>query len=79
MNSVWLFMVCSLLGAGHDNIPIHYINLSNKIRYEIKATNKSRPNKNLDTECRYLSLLEFLASHEAERFHWTMDKTTSKV
>ena len=67
------------MGARHDIIPINYLNLSNKIRYKIKATNKSRPNKKLGTESRYLSLSKFLASHKAEGFHWTMHKTTSKI
>ena len=69
INSVWLLMVCSILGARHDNIPINYVSQGNKVRFEIKSINKSRPNKKLNTECRYLSLLEFLASHEAKGFH----------
>ena len=77
INSEWLLMICSILGARHDNILLNYVRLGNKVRFEIKFTNKSRPNKNLNTECRYLSLLEFLVSHEAEGFHWTMHKTTS--
>ena len=70
-------MVCSISEARHDNIPINYVNLGNKIMFEIKSTNKSIPNKNLNTECIYSSLLEFLAFHKAERIHWTMHKTTS--
>ena len=77
INSVWLLMVCSILGARHNNIPINYVSLSSKVMFEIKSTNKSRPNKNLNAECRYLTLLEFLASHEAEGFHWTSLKTTT--
>ena len=63
INSVWLLMVCSILGARHNNILISYVSLGNKIMFKVKLTNKSRPNKNLNTECRYLSLFEFLVSH----------------
>ena len=68
---MWILMVCSILGARHNNIAINYVSLGNKVMFKIKSTNKSRPNKNLNTECRYLSLLEFLASHEDKRLHWT--------
>ena len=45
INSVWLLMVCSILGARHNNIPMNYVSLGNKVMFKIKSTNKYRRNK----------------------------------
>ena len=72
-------MICSILTAKYTNFPIDPQKLANKIINEIKDKYKTYPNGNLSTECRYLSLEEFLTSHEAKGFHWTVHKTTSKL
>ena len=77
MNSVWLLIVCSILSARHENIPLNHLTLSSKIKSEIK--DRSKAYKKLGTACRYLPLSECLHSHEAERFHWTLHKITSEL
>ena len=79
MNYVWLLIVCSILSARQKNIPLNYLTLSSKVPFKLRVTNISKPHKKLGTECRYLSLLEFLASNEAGGFHWTLHKTTTKL
>ena len=79
INSVWILLICSILTAKYNNSQINSIKLANKIKREIKDTNKSYPNRSLNTECRYLSFEEFLASYEAKGFYWTVHKTSAKI
>ena len=79
INSVWIFMLCSILTSKDNNSPINQLKLTNKIKREIRDTNKSYPNRSLNTECRYLSLEDFLASYEAKGIHWTIHKTSAKI
>ena len=79
INSVWILMLCSILTSKYNNSPINQLKLTNKIKREIRDTNKSYPNRSLNTECRYLSLEDFLASYEAKGFHWTIHKTSAKI
>ena len=50
INSVWILMLCSILNAKYNKTPLNTNTLSNKIKREIKDTNKSYPNRGLNTE-----------------------------
>ena len=75
INSVWLLMICSILTAKYNNSPINPDTLAKIIKREIQDTNKSYPNRRLNTECKYLTLEEFLAFYKAKGFHLTLHKT----
>ena len=77
INSIWLLLICLILNNKYNNTPIKINVIAEKIKREIRDTNKAFPKKNLNLECKYLSLDEFLASHEAEGFHWTTHKTSA--
>ena len=72
-------MLCSILNAKYNNAPLNANNLANKIKRDIKDTNKTYPNRRLNTECKYLSLEDFLASYEAKGFHWTLNKNSANL
>ena len=42
-------------------------------------TNKTYPKRRLNTESKYLSLEDFLASYEAKGFHWTLHKNSANL
>ena len=79
INSVWILMLCSISNAKYNNAPLNANNLANKIKREIIVTNKTYPNRRLNTEYKYLSLEDFLASYEAKGFHWTLHKNSANL
>ena len=77
INTIWLVLICIILNHKDNNIPINFTLTCEKIKREIRDTNKAHPRSNLSIECKNLSLREFLASHEAKGIHWTTHKTSA--
>ena len=77
INTLWLLLICIILNHKYDNAPININITCEKIRREIRDTNRAFPKSNLSIECKNLSLREFLASHEATGIHWTTHKTSA--
>ena len=79
INTLWLILICIILNHKYDNAPINLNITCEKIRREIRDTNRAFPKSNLSIECKNLSLREFLASHDATGIHWTTHKSLSYI
>ena len=77
INTVWLILICIVLKHKNDNTLINFNITCDKIKREIRDTNRAYPKSNLSFECKNLSLRKFLASHEAKGIHWTTHKTSA--
>ena len=52
-------------------MPIDHVHIAGEIKAGIKTVNKYYPKQNLEPECKYLDLTEFLAPYKATGTHWT--------
>ena len=79
INTVWLILICIILNHKYDNVPINFNITCEKIKREIRDTNRAFPRSNLSFEYKNISLHEFLASHEAIGIPLTTHKTSANL
>ena len=64
IDTIWMLVTCLILTIRISNAPIDPNYVANQVKWEMTATNKCFPRRELCKSCKFLNLDQFPASHE---------------